>query len=95
EEFCLFPLRGCYPLRKSNLPPVALASKPAVLQDQHLDRLRMARGGWFIVRGSRSRVQGWQQAIDKALAGDGPDPRSELQRFGSLGLVRVQSLPIQ
>jgi len=95
EEFCLFPLRGCYPLRKSNLPPVALASKPAVLQDQHLDRLKTARGGWFIVRGSRSRVQGWQQAIDKALARDGPGPRSELQRFGNLGLVRVQSLPVQ
>ena len=95
EEFCLFPLQGCYPLRRSRVPPVALASKPAVLQDQYLDRLKMAGGGWFIVRGSRSRVQGWQQAIDKALARDGPGPRSELQRFGSLGLVRVQSLPIQ
>ncbi len=96
EEFCLFPLQGCYALRQSRLPPLALASQPAVVPDQHLDRLRTVGGGWFIIRGSQSRLEGWQQAIEKALSlQDGAGPQLQLQRFGSLGLVWVQSLPIQ
>ena len=94
EEFCLFPLRGYYALRKSSLR--ALASKPAVLPAEQLDHLRTAGGGWFIIRGSRSRRLDWQQAIEKALSGkDYAGPELQLQRFGSLGLIWVQSIPSQ
>ena len=96
EEFCLFPLQACYALRKSNLPPQALASQPAVVSAEPLDRLRTAGGGWFIIRGSRSRRQDWQRAIDKALSlEDGAGPELHLQRFGNLRLVWVQAFPSQ
>lgn len=94
EEFCLFPLRACYELRQSSLPPLALASLPAVLPAESLERLEQAGGGWFIIRGSRSRLKSWQQAIEKALSSeDGSHPGIQMQRFGKLGLVWGQPLP--
>jgi hypothetical protein len=96
DEFCLFPLQACYALRKSSLPPLALASQPAVVSAEYLDRLRTTGGGWFIIRGSRTRRQEWQQAIDEALSlEDGAGPEIQLQRFGDLGLVWGQSFPSQ
>lgn len=94
EEFCLFPVKGCYTLRESAVPVVALASQPASLERHHLDRLRRAGGGWFMIRGRRSRVMGWQQAIEEALRKDGLDHLTRMQWFGSLGLVQLEVLSV-
>ena len=94
QEFCLFPVRGCYRLRDSTIPTVALASHSTALPEQYLNRLRIARGGWFIVRGRR-RAKDWRQLIEETFDDEDFSYRADLEYFGSLGLIRLQPLPVR
>ena len=100
EEFCLFPVSGCYALRDSPRPTVALASRPPSLSKKRLDSLQTAYGGWFIIRGrklARGRERArktWQQEIEETLNQERLSYQADLYNFGSLVLLRLQLFPI-
>jgi len=92
EEYCLFPVQGCYRLRDSSQPIVPLASVPPSLPAAHLQSVLEARGGWFIVRGSSARIMAWQRVVEDVSFRTGPGQAVQLQWFGRLALIRLQQL---
>jgi hypothetical protein len=92
EEYCLFPVQGCYRLRDSLQPIVPLASVPPSLPAAHLQSLLETRGGWFIVRGSSTRIMAWQRVVEDVSLRTEHGQTVQLQWFGRLALIRLQQL---
>jgi len=92
EEYCLFPLQGCYRLRDSVQPILALASAPPSLPAEYLPVISETDGGWFVVRGNAARVTAWQQVLKNASLQTRPEQTVQLQWFGDLALIRLEPL---
>ena len=92
EEYCLFPLQGCYRLRDSVQPILPLASKPPSLPVKYLPVIQATPGGWFIVRGNSARVRDWQQVLKNASLQTRHEQTVQLQWFGDLALIRLEPL---
>jgi len=92
EEYCLFPLQGCYRLRDSVQPILPLASTPPSLPAEYRPVISKAHGGWFVVRGNSARVQAWQQVLKDASLQTRPEQMVQLQWFGDLALIRLEPL---
>jgi hypothetical protein len=92
EEYCLFPLQGCYRLRDSVQPILPLASTPPLLPAEYLPVISETHGGWFVVRGNSERVMAWQQVLKNASLQKRHEQTVQLQWFGDLALFRLEPL---